>query len=225
MKTPLLTLFYFFGCFIFYAQEICTTPENNTIDLNIISTKKCDITSNDNDDNSGTRTLTSKTLTARNRIKKVRKTPQKSQSSLQASSKVDLVTTNNDVAIKKTFKSQTKEVLFSVVEQVPLFPKCKNNTNEKAKKCFKSSMQTHFSKNHYPEVFSEEGVKGRILIQFVIDIHGNPQNIQVASAKPSEAITNEIKRIIKKLPQFTAGKEKGIPVNVVYTFPLNLTIH
>ena len=203
------------------AQEVCTIPEDNAIDLNIISVDKCEIA----DKKQNSRERTTKTLAARNRIKKIRKTPQKNQSSLSAPSKISIITTNNDLSIKTSLESQTKEVLFSVVEQVPLFPKCKNNSNEKAKKCFKNNMQKHFSKNYYPEVFSEEGIRGRVLIQFTIDVYGKPKNIQVVSSKPSKVITNEINRIINKLPQLESGKEKGIPVDVTYSFPINLILN
>ncbi|MFT7898596.1 energy transducer TonB [Tenacibaculum ascidiaceicola] len=222
MKTTLLFLTsLLFSSITIKAQEVCTTPEDNAIDLNIISVNKCDVVN----EKQNPRERTTKTLIARNRIKKIRKTPQKSQSSLNASSKVSIITTNNDISIKNSLESQTKEVLFSVVEQVPLFPKCKNSSNEKAKKCFKDNMQKHFSKNYFPEVFSEEGIHGRILIQFTIDIYGNPKNIQVVSSKPSKVITSEINRIINKLPQLESGKEKGIPVDVTYSFPINLILN
>ncbi|XRE44394.1 hypothetical protein ACIVBQ_002598 [Tenacibaculum discolor] len=223
MKATLLylTTFILLSSIELKAQEVCTTTEDNAIDLNIISAKKCDIVN----EKQTPRERTTKTLIARNRIKKIRKSPQKSQSSLSASSKVSIVTTSNDLSIKNSLKSQTKEVLFSVVEEVPLFPKCKNSSNEKAKKCFKDNMQKHFSKNYFPEVFSEEGIRGRILIQFTIDIYGNPKNIQVVSSKPSKVITNEINRIINKLPQLESGKEKGIPVDVTYSFPINLILN
>lgn len=220
-KTLLFFTFLLFSSITIKAQEVCTTPEDNAIDLNVISTNKCNVFN----EKQKPRERTTKTLIARNRIKKIRKTPQKSQSSLSASPKVSIVTTNNDLSIKNSLKSQTKEVLFSVVEQVPLFPKCKNSSNEKAKKCFKDSMQKHFSRNYFPEVFSEEGIHGRILIQFTIDIYGNPKNIQVVSSKPSKVITSEINRIINKLPQLESGKEKGIPVDVTYSFPINLILN
>ncbi|MGQ3679339.1 energy transducer TonB [Tenacibaculum discolor] len=222
MKTILLFLtFLITSSITVIAQEACTTKEDNAIDLNIISVNKCNIVN----EKQNPRERTTKTLIARNRIKKTRKLPQKSQSSLNASSKISITTTTNDLSIKNSLKSQTKEVLFSVVEEVPLFPKCKNSSNEKAKKCFKDSMQKHFSKNYFPEVFSEEGIHGRILIQFTIDIYGNPKNIQVVSSKPSKVITNEINRIINKLPQLESGKEKGIPVDVTYSFPINLILN
>lgn len=222
MKTILLFLsFLITSSITVIAQEVCTTKEDNAIDLNIISVNKCNIVN----EKQNPRERTTKTLIARNRIKKTRKLPQKSQSSLNASSKISITTTTNDLSIKNSLKSQTKEVLFSVVEEVPLFPKCKNSSNEKAKKCFKDSMQKHFSKNYFPEVFSEEGIHGRILIQFTINIYGSPKNIQVVSSKPSKVITNEINRIINKLPQLESGKEKGIPVDVTYSFPINLILN
>ncbi|RKF03169.1 TonB family protein [Tenacibaculum lutimaris] len=221
MKTTLLLITYFIITQTIFSQEVCTTPEDNTIDLNIISVNKCDVT----DEAQKLPQKNTRTLTARNRIKKVRKQAQENQSNLNANSNVTIITTNNDLTLKNTLTTQTKEVLFSVIEEVPLFPNCENSIGQDAKKCFKDNMQKHFSKNYYPEVFSQEGIRGRILIQFTIDIYGNPKNIQVVSSKRSEIITDEINRIINKLPQFSAGKEKGIPVNVTYSFPINLILN
>ena len=221
MKTTLLLITYFIITQTIFSQEVCTTPEDNTIDLNIISVNKCDVI----DEAQKLPQKNTRTLTARNRIKKVRKQVQENQSNLNANSNVTIITTNNDLTLKNTLTTQTKEVLFSVVEEVPLFPNCENSIGQDAKKCFKDNMQKHFSKNYYPEVFSQEGIRGRILIQFTIDIYGNPKNIQVVSSKRSEIITDEINRIINKLPQFSAGKEKGIPVNVTYSFPINLILN
>jgi len=221
MKTRLLLIAYFIIPQTIFSQEVCTAPEDNTIDLNIISVNKCDVT----DEAQKLPQKNTRTLTARNRIKKVRKQAQENQSNLNANSNVTIITTNNDLTLKNTLTTQTKEVLFSVVEEVPLFPNCENSIGQDAKKCFKDNMQKHFSKNYYPEVFSQEGIRGRILIQFTIDIYGNPKNIQVVSSKRSEIITDEINRIINKLPQFSAGKEKGIPVNVTYSFPINLILN
>ncbi|TDQ27731.1 energy transducer TonB [Tenacibaculum caenipelagi] len=219
MKTTLL-LFFLFLAQINYGQNVCTSPEENTIDLNVISLKKCDATA----EKTQPRKRISTTLTARNRIKKVRKTPQKNQSYLSANSSLSIITDNN-LTIENILKSQTKEILFSVVEMAPLFPNCKNISNEQAKKCFKDNMQQHFTKNFYPEVFSEEGIQGRILIQFTIDVYGKPKKIQVISSKTSDVITNEIHRIINKLPLLSSGKEKGIPVDVTYSFPISLTLN
>ena len=220
MKTTLL--FFFLLLFqINYGQNVCTSPEESALDLNVISSKKCDISV----DKTQPRKRISTTLTARNRIKKVRKETQKNQSSLNANSSISIIIDSHDLSLENTLKSQAKEVLFSVVEQVPLFPNCKNDSNENAKKCFKDNMQKHFTKNFYPEVFSEEGIQGRILIQFTIDIYGKPKNIQVVSSKTSDVITKEVHRIINKLPLLTSGKEKGIPVDVTYSFPITLTLN
>ncbi|CAM1339929.1 energy transducer TonB [Tenacibaculum aestuarii] len=221
MKTTLLFIAYFILTQTVFSQEVCTTPEDNTIDLNIISVNKCDVT----DESQKLPQKNTRTLTARNRIKKVRKKAQENQSNLSANSNISIVTTNDDLTLKNTLATQTREVLFSVVEEVPLFPNCEISTGQEAKKCFKDNMQKHFSKNYYPEVFSQEGIRGRILIQFTIDVYGNPKNIQIVSSKSSKIITKEINRIINKLPQFSAGKEKGMPVDVTYSFPINLILN
>lgn len=203
-----------------FSQEICTSPGENTIDLNIISAKKCDAESTEKNKNVA---KTSRRLIARNRIKKVRNKIQQNQSNLQAKSTVTIETTNN-FNLKNTLKKQNQKVLFTVVDEIPMFPNCTMGTKNENKKCFVKSMQQHFSKNYYPEVFLDEEVQGRILIQFTIDIYGKPKNVKVVTTKTNNAITNEITRIIKKLPVLSVGKQKGIPVDVVYSFPLNLTL-
>lgn len=219
MKNLLLIIsFLFFTQFFFAQKKVCTTQEENSIDLNTISLNKCAIES----EKPEPRKRIQKNIIARNRIIK-RKQVQESKTVLKASSEIS-ITTSNSFEIENPVKFQNNEILFSLVDEVPLFPNCDNNL-ENTKKCFKDNLQKHFLKYYYPEIFSEEGVQGRILIQFTIDIYGKPKDIQVISSKPNNNITKEVNRIINKLPTLTTGKHKGLPINVKYAFPINLTLN
>lgn len=116
----------------------------------------------------------------------------------------------------------TQEVLFSVVDEIPLFPKC-NNTKDK--QCFSKKISNHFNKNFHPEKVFYNRVVKRIFIQFVVDVKGKIKNIQIKGVKKNKKLDNEVLRIIKKLPNLISGKHKKIPVNVKYSFPLNFSTY
>nr|WP_262885526.1 energy transducer TonB [Tenacibaculum maritimum] len=61
-------------------------------------------------------------------------------------------------------------------------------------------------------------------MRFTIDTKGNVKKTQILSSNENKILTNEINKVLLKLPQFSVGKYKGVPVNVTYTFSINLTL-
>ena len=70
---------------------------------------------------------------------------------------------------------------------------------------------------------SEDGVTGRVFIQFTIDIEGNVNDLLIKARKKDQSLEAEIRRVIKKLPKFYPGYHKGLPVNVKYSLPINFS--
>ncbi|WP_408040942.1 energy transducer TonB [Tenacibaculum amylolyticum] len=135
------------------------------------------------------------------------------------------VINNNSLEIKNdiiTRSLASEEILFSIVEEVPLFPECENITKNQSD-CFNTSFSKHFAKNFDPERASEDGVSGKVFIQFTIDTRGNTNNLLIKSRKKDKQLENEIERVLKKLPTFSPGRHKGIPVNVKYSLPINFS--
>ena len=114
------------------------------------------------------------------------------------------------------------EVPFAIIEKAPVFPGCSGN-NAELKRCFQQKMEEHLLKNfQYPEVAMEMGIRGRVYVMFIIDDTGCVANIR--SRGPDKLLEKEAERIISLLPKMTPGKQRGHPVNVPYSIPINFRI-
>ena len=72
----------------------------------------------------------------------------------------------------------------------------------------------------YPQKCQEEGIQGRITVQFTVDEDGKVDDVKVLKGV-CEELDNEAMRVIKKSPRWTPGRmESGIAVPVTYTFPI-----
>lgn len=98
------------------------------------------------------------------------------------------------------------DVPFAVIEDVPIFPGCENESDKRA--CFNSMIQKHISKNfRYPEIAQEMGIQGRVSVMFTIQKDGSIGNIRMRG--PDKNLEAEAARIIGKLPKMTPGKQRG----------------
>ena len=76
---------------------------------------------------------------------------------------------------------------------------------------------------HYPRVAQENGVQGRVLVQFVVDKDGNVVEPKVVrSVHP--ALDKEALRVVSAMPKFTPGMQKGEPVRVRFTIPITFRL-
>ncbi|MGB8705015.1 MAG: M56 family metallopeptidase [Gillisia sp.] len=121
----------------------------------------------------------------------------------------------------KGYSSNGADVPFAVIDQVPIFPGCENLTTNKEKKdCMTSKIQNFVAKNFDiagVKPFSKKGVN-RVIVQFKIDKTGSVTDIKARASSPE--LENEAKRLINSLPKMEPGKQKGQPVNVVYSLPI-----
>ena len=113
------------------------------------------------------------------------------------------------------------DVPFAVIEDVPVFPGCENESDKRA--CFNSMIQKHIGKNfRYPEIAQEMGVQGRVSVMFVIQKDGSIGNIRMRG--PDKNLEAEAQRIISKLPKMTPGKQRGRAVRVPFSIPINFKL-
>ena len=71
----------------------------------------------------------------------------------------------------------------------------------------------------YPELAKENGVEGRVILQFTITKDGRLQDVKVLSS-PDETLSREAVRVVSGSPKWTPGKQRDRAVNVTYTFPV-----
>lgn len=201
-------------------KKHCETPNENQLSLNSIS--KCSIEQEDSNEGKvvlnvfSSRKVRKRIVRKRTEANSINNT-NNLQKEIESNSEIDI---QENIVARKVV---AKEILFSVVDNVPLFPTCENTSKDKSE-CFNNQFSKHFAKNFSPEQASEEGVSGRVFIQFTIDIHGNVNNITIKSRKKDTQLEAEINRVIKKLPKFTPGKHQGLAVNVKYSLPINFSV-
>lgn len=113
------------------------------------------------------------------------------------------------------------DVPFAVIEDVPVFPGCENESDKRA--CFNKMMQKHISKNfRYPEIAQEMGIQGRVSVMFVIQKDGSIGNVRMRG--PDKNLEKEAARIIGKLPKMTPGKQRGRAVRVPFSIPITFRL-
>jgi len=77
-----------------------------------------------------------------------------------------------------------------------------------------------FIKNnlHYPMVAAQVGIEGRVTTRFVVTKTGKVSDIKVIRGL-DPACDAESVRVIRLMPNWIPGTQKGKPVNVYYTLP------
>jgi protein TonB len=72
---------------------------------------------------------------------------------------------------------------------------------------------------NYPEIAKENGIQGRVLLQFVVGADGKVSNVKVVrGVDPS--LDKEAVRVVQSSPNWSPGKQRDRAVKVTYTFPV-----
>lgn len=102
--------------------------------------------------------------------------------------------------------------IFMVVEEMPEFP-------GGMAECLK-----FLGKNiKYPTIAQENGVQGRVIVQFVVNQDGSIVDpVVVRSVDPY--LDKEALRVIKTMPKWKPGKQRGKAVRVKYTVPVTFKL-
>ena len=75
------------------------------------------------------------------------------------------------------------------------------------------------SKLVYPEIAKENGVEGRVTLQFTIGKDGRLQDVKVLNS-PDESLAQEAVRVVSSSPKWEPGRQRDRAVKVSYTFPV-----
>jgi protein TonB len=122
------------------------------------------------------------------------------------------------------------EEIFKVVEQMPRFPGCEDigGTNEEKLKCAEGKMLEYIYKNvKYPPIARENGIQGRVVVQFVVERDGTITDAKVArdiGAGCGEEALRVVKSMNSMGQKWTPGKQRGKPVRVQFTLPVQFKL-
>ena len=71
----------------------------------------------------------------------------------------------------------------------------------------------------YPEIAKENGVQGKVILQFTIGTNGRLSDVRVLQS-PDESLAAEAVRVVSSSPKWAPGRMRDRSVRVVYTFPV-----
>ena len=102
--------------------------------------------------------------------------------------------------------------IFLVVEQMPEFPGGD------------LAMKEYLRKNLvYPETAKRQQIEGTVYVSFTIGKDGSIKNIKILRGLDS-ACDAEVLRLIKQMPKWTPGKQRGKPVETQMTIPIKFSL-
>ncbi|MCC6725198.1 MAG: energy transducer TonB [Saprospiraceae bacterium] len=111
-------------------------------------------------------------------------------------------------AVVEDEKPAKEAAPFKIVEQMPVYP-----DGEAA------LLKFIYENIQYPVLARENGVQGTVYITFVVERDGSITNVKtvrdIGGGCGEEAI-----RVVKLMPKWLPGKQRGVPVRVQFTLPI-----
>ena len=115
--------------------------------------------------------------------------------------------------VEAPVEEEEEEVVFVIVESMPEFPGGQQ------------ALFKYLSENiKYPVIAQENGIQGRVICQFVVNKDGSIVDVEVARSGGDPSLDKEAVRVIKSMPKWKPGKQRGKPVRVKYTVPVNFKL-
>jgi protein TonB len=130
---------------------------------------------------------------------------------VSAEDQAEFVEIQDDVPIVVE-EPEKEEEIFQVVEDDPQFPGGM------------AELMKFLQKNiKYPPVCQEQGIQGRVIVQFVVNTDGSIVDANVVkSVNPH--LDKEALRVVGTMPKWQPGKQRGKAVRVRFTLPVNFRI-
>ncbi len=115
--------------------------------------------------------------------------------------------------IEAPAEEEEDNTIFMVVEQAPEFP----GGMQKLMRYLGENVK-------YPVIAQENGIQGRAICQFVVNRDGSIVDVVVVRSAGDASLDKEAIRLIKTMPKWTPGKQRGKAVRVKFTLPVNFRL-
>ena len=115
--------------------------------------------------------------------------------------------------VEAPVEEEEEEVIFVVVESMPEFPGGQQ------------ALFKYLAENvKYPVIAQENGIQGRVICQFVVNKDGSIVDVVAVRSSGEPSLDKEAIRVIQSMPKWKPGKQRGKPVRVKYTVPVNFRL-
>lgn len=121
-------------------------------------------------------------------------------------------TQRNDTSYVEAKDEPETDKVYQAVEKMPEFPGGKQRLLDWVMK----SIQ-------YPAEAREMGIQGRVIVQFVVNKSGKAVEPVIVQSL-HHLLDDEAIRLIESMPKWKPGEEKGEPVRVKFTMPINFRL-
>ncbi len=105
-----------------------------------------------------------------------------------------------------------EEQIFTIVEEMPTFP----GGDEQLMKYLQNSVK-------YPQMAIDAGITGVVYVTFKVDKEGKISDVKVLRGIGG-GCDQEAIRVVKAMPQWKPGKQRGKPVVVQFNMPVRFTL-
>lgn len=100
------------------------------------------------------------------------------------------------------------ETVYQIVEENPSFP----GGDAACMKWLAENIK-------YPSICVEQGIQGRVIATFVVNKDGSIVDIEIVRS-PDPYLSKEAERVLKLMPRWKPGKQRGKPVRVKFSLPV-----
>lgn len=121
-------------------------------------------------------------------------------------------TTANTLSTTNVQTKQSDKKIFRVVEEMPKF----KGGDAKLMELLMMNMK-------YPESAIKAKQQGRAIVGFVVRKDGTVSDVYIEKSTGYDVLDNEAMRVVKSMPAWEPGKQKGKPVNVKYFVPITFS--
>ena len=102
--------------------------------------------------------------------------------------------------------------VFMVVEKMPSFPGGD------------AALMRYLKKNvKFPTIAQENGIQGRVYVEFVVNKDGRIVDVKILKGVDRH-LDEEALRVVRNMPSWEPGEQRGKPVRVSYRLPINFTL-
>ncbi|MCB0818756.1 MAG: energy transducer TonB, partial [Flavobacteriales bacterium] len=114
--------------------------------------------------------------------------------------------------IEEPEEEVVEEQIFTIVEEMPSFP----GGEEELFKYLGKSIK-------YPQMAADAGISGVVYVTFVVDKDGKVKDAKVLRGIGG-GCDEEAIRVVKAMPPWKPGKQRGKAVKVQYNLPIRFTL-
>ena len=113
---------------------------------------------------------------------------------------------------EQVIQQEAPKEIFTVVEEQPGYP----GGDEARIKYLQENIK-------YPEEAKELGVQGKVFVTFVVEVDGSITDVRVLRGIGA-GCDEEAIRVVKSMPRWVPGKQRGQPVRVQFNLPIKFTL-